>query len=124
MSESVISREIFGRLQQATASTPNVLAELCRDYIAEARNTISQLQEALARGDAPQVRERAHYLKGSSMMIGAKDLTQCCANLERMGRDSDLSAAAPELKRTGAALKAVEAELSQELGPLALPSEG
>ena len=124
MTDSIISKDIFGRLQQATAANPGVLAELCRDYIAEARNTIAQLRAALAQADPAQVRERAHYLKGSSLMIGARELSQCCASLEQMGRDGDLRTAPTELERVVAALQAVEVELAEEVGPAALPSEG
>lgn len=124
VAEVVIAREIFDRLRQATAGDPAVLTELCGEYIAEARATITKLQQALAEGNAPEFRERAHYLKGSSMMIGARQLSQCCAALEQMGRDSDLTAAEPALQQTIAALKAVEDELIQDLGPIALPAEG
>lgn len=124
VSEPVLAREIFDRLRQATANHPDVLAELCRDYVFEARNAIAQIREALTQADAGQLRERAHYLKGSSMMIGARELTRSCASLEQMGRDSELSGGAAELERALAALQAVEAELLQELGAAALPNEG
>jgi HPt (histidine-containing phosphotransfer) domain-containing protein len=124
VTEPILAREIFDRLRQATLTRPEVLGELCRDYLGEAHNAIARMREALAQADAEVLRERAHYLKGSSMMIGARELTQCCASLERMGRDSELHAAAPELERARAALQAVQAELSQELGAGVLPKEG
>jgi HPt (histidine-containing phosphotransfer) domain-containing protein len=120
----VIAREIFDRLRQATAADPAILAELCREYVAEARSTVAKLQNALAQRDATEVRERAHYLKGSSLMIGARTLAQCCGRLEQMGRDSDLEAAEPALDQVIQALKAVEDELTKELGSVALPAEG
>jgi HPt (histidine-containing phosphotransfer) domain-containing protein len=124
VSEPVLAREIFDRLRQATANHPDTLIELCREYISEARNALAQIGEALTRADAGQVRERAHYLKGSSMMVGARELSSCCAKLEQMGRDSDLRDAAPELQRAEAAMKAVETYLSQEVGASVLPGEG
>jgi len=124
VSEPVLAREIFDRLRQATANHPDTLIELCREYVSEARNALAQIGEALTRADAGQVRERAHYLKGSSMMIGARELSSCCAKLEQMGRDSELTAAPPELEQASAALKAVENYLSQELGANVLPDEG
>lgn len=124
MNEPVLAREIFDRLRQATANHPDVLTELCRDYVFEARNAIAQIREALARSDAGQLRERAHYLKGSSMMIGARELSHFCAGLEQMGRDSELSAAAPELASAMTALKTIEAELVREFGAAVLPEEG
>ena len=124
MGDVVIAREIFDRLRQATVADPAILAELCREYVAEARSTINKLRKALAERDATEVRERAHYLKGSSLMIGAKTLAQRCGNLEQMGRDSDLEAAEPVLEQVIASLKDVEDELTRELGPVALPAEG
>jgi len=124
VSEPVLAREIFDRLRQATANNPGMLTELCRDYVFEARHAIAQIREALARSDAGQLRERAHYLKGSSMMMGARELSRFCASLEQMGRDSQLSAAAPELASAMAALRTIEAELVREFGGSVLPEEG
>ena len=124
MNDRVLDRDIFGRLQQATAAQPKVLEELCRDYVAEARITFSQLRDALAQNNPAGVRDRAHYLKGSSMMLGAHKLSQCCAALEKMGRDSDLAGANPVLEETLTALKAVESELAEIVGPAVIPAEG
>jgi HPt (histidine-containing phosphotransfer) domain-containing protein len=124
VADVVIAREVFERLRQATAAEPGVLAELCREYVAEARSTLVKFRKALAQRDAAELRERAHYLKGSSLMIGARLLAHCCANLEQMARDSDLQAAEPVLGQAIAALKAVEDELTKELGPIVLPAEG
>jgi HPt (histidine-containing phosphotransfer) domain-containing protein len=120
--EVILAQEVFERLRQATAGDPPVLVELCRDYVTEARSTIEKLRQSLADGDAAEVRERAHYLKGSSMMIGARSLSQCCAALEQMGRDSDLEAAEPALDRIAVALRAVEEELMKRLGSMAFPA--
>jgi HPt (histidine-containing phosphotransfer) domain-containing protein len=82
------------------------------------------LQDAFLVKDAVAFRERAHYLKGSSMMIGAGPLSQCCATMEGMGRDSDFRGAEQILQATAEALRAVELELSGQIGPAALPAEG
>lgn len=124
VSDRVLKRDIFDRLRQATASQPELLAELCREYVREARLTIAQLRTALAANDAAKVRDRAHYLKGSSMTLGAQELWQVCATLEVMGRDANLSAAEPTLDKVLAALRDVEIELGQVVGPSALPAEG
>jgi two-component system sensor histidine kinase/response regulator len=122
--EVVLAREIFDRLRQATAGDTATLAELCREYVAEARLTIANLRNALTERNAAEFRERAHYLKGSSLMIGARHLAQYCAAMEQMGKDSDLSAAEPVLEQTAAALRAVEEELASDLGSTVLPAEG
>jgi HPt (histidine-containing phosphotransfer) domain-containing protein len=101
-----------------------VLEELCRDYVVEARLTLAQLRAAIEGNDSGAVRERAHYLKGSSMMLGAQQLSQACAVLEQMGCDAKLAEAGSALQAALAALKEVEAELTEIVGPTALPAEG
>jgi histidine phosphotransfer protein HptB len=124
VNDQVLNSAVFERLQQATASQPAVLAELCHDYVIEARSTLTHLQEAIDQSDPVKLRERAHYLKGSSMMLGAQDLSQACAVLERMGRDNNLAEAASALRDTAVALKEVEIELAKIVGPAVLPAEG
>jgi HPt (histidine-containing phosphotransfer) domain-containing protein len=124
VNDQVLNSAVFERLQQATASQPGVLTELCRDYVVEARSTLTQLQEAIDQSDPVKLHERAHYLKGSSMMFGAQGLSQACAVLERMGRDKDLTEVASALQETAAALKEVEIELAKVVGPAVLPAEG
>jgi HPt (histidine-containing phosphotransfer) domain-containing protein len=97
------------------------LEELCRDYVAEARATMAHIREAVNAGDPERLRDRAHYLKGSSMMIGARTLSQCCASLEAMGRDRRLEKAGAGLDDATCALSAVESELLREVGPSVLP---
>jgi HPt (histidine-containing phosphotransfer) domain-containing protein len=122
--DSVILPEVFERLRQATAKDPAVLIDLCREYIEEARKTLSQLRDAFLAKDAVAFRERAHYLKGSSLMVGANRLSQCCATLERMGGDADFRGAEPMLEDTLTALREVETRLTEEVGPAVLPAEG
>jgi HPt (histidine-containing phosphotransfer) domain-containing protein len=121
VTQPVLAREIFDRLRQATANNPEMLIELCRDYIVEARTAVAEIHVALDGNDAARLRDRAHYLKGSSMMMGARELSQRCSSLEQMGRDSDLTGAESEYAGAVSALKEVEAELQRELGPAVLP---
>ena len=108
-------------MRQAAANNPEMLVELCRDYIAEARTAVAEIRVALDAKDAARLRDRAHYLKGSSMMMGATELSQRCSRLEQMGRDSDLTGSESEYTGAVSALKEVEAELQHELGGAVLP---
>ncbi len=120
----MIDRDVFERLRQTTAGDPAMLAELCRDYLTEARSTVAQLRSAVARKDAHALRERAHYLRGSSVMIGATKLSEYCATMEQMGRNANFQQIDELLESAAASLNAVEAELASELGPTVLPAEG
>lgn len=124
VADDSIAPDVFDRLQTATAADPAELTGLCREYLAEARHTLAQLHGASAQQDAEQVRDRAHYLRGSSLVIGATAVAQSCAALELMGRESDLRDVARLLDETSAALNEVEAELAKRLGSAVVPAEG
>lgn len=111
-----IASDVFDRLRKATTANPAELAGLCRDYLAEARSTLAQLRCALAQKDAGRFRDRAHYLRGSSLVLGATTVARCCSDLEQMGRNSELLEAATLLDQTSSALDAVQAELAKRLG--------
>ncbi len=119
-----LAPDVFERLQKAAAADPEELAALCRDYLAEARRTLAHLRSALAQKDATRFRDRAHYLRGSSLVIGATAVARCCASLEQMGRDGEFRDAAPVLDQVAEALRAVQVELAARLGESVIPIEG
>ena len=124
MTDDSIAPKVFQQLQKATVSDPAELAGLYRDYLAEAHRALAQLRSALAQKDGEQFRERAHYMRGSSLIVGATVVARCCANLELMGRNSEFRDAAGLLDQTSTALATVEAELATRLGPSVFPAEG
>jgi HPt (histidine-containing phosphotransfer) domain-containing protein len=124
VTEDSIAPDVFDRLQRAAAADPEELAGLCRDYLAEARRTVTHLHSALVQKDAGRFRDRAHYLRGSSLVIGATAVARCCAALEQMGRNSQLHDAAALLDQASKALDAVQAELARRLGQSVVPVEG
>lgn len=124
MPDEFIAPDVFQNLQKATASDPAELAGLYRDYLAEAHQALTQLRSALARKDGKQFRERAHYMRGSSLIVGASVVARCCANLEVMGGNSEFGDAAGLLDQTLTALTAIEEELAARLGPSVFPAKG
>jgi HPt (histidine-containing phosphotransfer) domain-containing protein len=122
VTDEPVSPVVFDRLQKATASDPTELADLYREYLVEARRTLEQLHSSLLHLNAEKLRARAHYLKGSSQVVGATVVGRYCAALEEKGRDGDLSQAEELLDQTTAALALVEAELRNRLGTVAAPS--
>ena len=124
MTENCIAPEVFDRLRKATAKNPAELAELCRDYLIEGRRTLAELRRALRECDPDRLGYHAHYLKGSSLVIGATAVTQCCMGLEEMGRKDDFRGAELLLEQMAAALDSAEKTLSSKLGSAALPAEG
>ena len=124
MSDDSIAPDVFNRLQKATAADPAELPALYKDYLAEACQALTQLRSALAEKDAEKLRDRAHYLRGSSLIVGATVVAQSCARLELMGRNSDFRDAARLLEQTSAALEGAGTELVKKLGPAVAPVKG
>ncbi len=124
MTDNLISVDAFDRLRQMTASRPAELVEICHEFLTEAQRTLAQLRNAFTLKQAEELRDRAHYLKGSSMIVGAVGVTQCCTTLEAMGKKGNLDEAGPVLDQLSAVLKAVEQEFVKILGPEVLPVEG
>ena len=124
MTDESIAANVFQQLQKATTSDPAELAGLYRDYLVEAHQALAQLRSAVARKDGDHLRERAHYIRGSSLIVGATVVARCCADLELMGRNSEFREAARLLDHTSTALTAVEAELARRLSPSVFPAEG
>lgn len=98
--------------------------DLCREYLTEAHRTVAQLRAAFATQQAGELRDRAHYLKGSSLVVGAQGVTRCCANLEATGKIGDLNGAGEMIEQLSAALGAAEQELVRRLGPDVVPIKG
>ncbi len=121
---NLIASDAFERLQDMLASSPEKIVELCREYLAEAQKTLAQLRNAYTLKQADQMRNKAHYLKGSSLLLGAIVVTQCCTRLEEMGKKGDLTEAEPMLDQLSAALNAAEQEYAKMLGPDVLPARG
>jgi HPt (histidine-containing phosphotransfer) domain-containing protein len=124
VTDQLIASDAFERLRQMTASRPVELVEICREFLTEARQTLAQLRNAFTLKQAEELRNRAHYLKGSSLIVGAIGVTRCCASLEAMGKNGNLSEAEAILDQLSAELQAVEQEYLKLLGPGVLPGKG
>ena len=121
--ETILASDVFDRLQQAMTSNRAGLTELYRDFLAEGWRSLRLLSDAVQKRQAEDVRARAHYLRSSSLILGARVVARCAAALEEMGREADLSNAAIALEQTGQALREVQAELSKRLGPGVIPAD-
>jgi HPt (histidine-containing phosphotransfer) domain-containing protein len=124
VTDNLIASDVFERLQQAMASKPAEFVELCRDYLTEARQNLVEMRSAFAARQGGELRDRAHYLKGSSLIIGVVGVTRCCASLEAMGKQGDFRETEGMLEQTSAMLDAVEQELVKRLGPEVIPARG
>ncbi len=123
VNETTLASQTFDQLQQAMASDTAGFTELYRDYLTDAWQALRLLLDAVYQKQAAEVRSRAHHLKGSSMVLGARTVAQCASALEEMGSSADLQGAGAQLDRTRQALLQVQAELSRRLGAAVIPAD-
>jgi CheY-like chemotaxis protein len=71
-----------------------LLRELVRLFLADCPQRMTEINEAVRRGDAGALRVAAHALKGSIGNFAAKNAFDAAQRLEIMGRDRDLDRAA------------------------------
>lgn len=75
------------RLQYQEIGAADVVQELAATFRHESDELIKVLREALAQGQNEQLRQKAHYLKGSSLGIGATQLAALCDKLEAASKN-------------------------------------
>ena len=88
-----------------------LLREIAVLFIEECPRALTEIQEAVAAGDAGKLENTAHALKGSVANFGARDAVEAAFRLEQMGRANEMSEAGEMLGRLETALSAVCAEL-------------
>src|SRR5215218_10319405 len=85
---------------------PDKLARIVNLFVEDVPIQLAAIRRAVERGEAQEVEEKAHMLKGGSGYMGAARLAQMCARLEESGASGELSRA-PEL------LDAIETEFGR-----------
>jgi HPt (histidine-containing phosphotransfer) domain-containing protein len=82
-------------------------------FLQELPSDLARLRGALGAGDASEVKETAHKIKGSAAAVGAVNVSGAAAQLEQLGREGDLTSGGPARVRLEESL----AELAGALGP-------
>jgi CheY-like chemotaxis protein len=93
----------------------DIVAELAGMFVEDTRSGLSELEEAMQRGDAQAVGRTAHTLKGSSGSMGARGMSGICARLERAGASGDLTHGFRLLERLEEEFGRVERALRAEV---------
>jgi HPt (histidine-containing phosphotransfer) domain-containing protein len=120
--ETALSSAIFDQLRLAMAADPVGFANLYRDYLADAWQTLQNLQANVEEGEFSTVQPRAHSLKGSSLLFGAHVLARQAARFEDAVIATSFGDASTVLEDMLEALRDVQLELVDRLGPGVLPS--
>jgi CheY-like chemotaxis protein len=85
---------------------PDGLARIVDLFVEDVPLQLAAIRRAVESGEAQEVQDRAHMLKGGSGYMGAARMARMCARLEEIGASGELSRA-PEL------LDAIEAEFGR-----------
>jgi two-component system sensor histidine kinase/response regulator len=67
-----------------------LLKDLLQTFLEECPLLMSQLREAMVRGDTPVFQRTAHTLKGATSSLGIKPAAELALQLETFGREGDL----------------------------------
>ena len=120
--ETPLNSAVFDQLRAAMVSDPVGLAELYRDYLADAWQSFQVLRENVLQRQFAIVQARAHSLKGSSLVLGAHSVARYATRLEDAALASNFSELGTVLADLQSALRDVQLELVDRLGPSVLPA--
>lgn len=98
------------------AATAAERAEILLDFMTQTRSDRAGLRTALTMQDLPACMRIAHRMKGSSRMVGARDLAAACESMERAARQGspqDVTDASAAIDR---ALQRLEAHVADTTG--------
>jgi two-component system, sensor histidine kinase and response regulator len=93
----------------------DIVAELAGMFLDDARSGLQALEEAVEEGDAPAVERVAHTLKGSSGNMGARRMSDLCAQLEDAGAAGDFALSTELLERLREEFGRVDRALGAEV---------
>ena len=78
------------RVMRATVGDdPEIIRELVQEFVPAARSDIAEIHAAVTNAEAERVRSASHKLKGSSGLVGARELVELCRKLEAAGNKAD-----------------------------------
>lgn len=86
---------------------PDLRAQLMTVYLNSSPPLMDGIRTAVGNGDAQALADAAHALKSSSMSVGAIRFGQRCAELEKLGKTSDMERASHLVSQADALFSAV-----------------
>jgi HPt (histidine-containing phosphotransfer) domain-containing protein len=98
---AIFDREAFGR---QTGGDAALRAEIIQMFIEDCPVRVEEIRAAVAQRDAAALVSSAHALKGSAAYLSASIVRGHAAELERLGRERDLTGAPALLARLEAAV--------------------
>jgi len=91
---TVIDLEVLKQLEiMLGEDSPDFFQELIADFLSDADELMSQMQESVLQSSATGLRNAAHTLKSNSAMFGATHFADLCKDLEYLGAAGSMEGA-------------------------------
>jgi signal transduction histidine kinase/DNA-binding response OmpR family regulator/HPt (histidine-containing phosphotransfer) domain-containing protein len=111
---TALDRDVLDQLREDLGGTA-ALREVIRSFLDQTPSVLSALRDAAARADVPSCRRAAHMIKGTSSMLGARELSEQCAEIERVGQTGCIADAGSRVIAVEASYRTIEAALKAEI---------
>jgi signal transduction histidine kinase/DNA-binding response OmpR family regulator len=114
---TALDRNALDQLREDLGGTA-ALREVIRSFLDQTPSVLSVLRDAAARADVPSIRRAAHMIKGTSSMLGARELSEQCAEIERVGQTGCIADTRSRVIAVEASYRTIEAALKAEIETL------
>src|SRR5262245_18947113 len=111
---TALDRDVLDHLREDLGGTA-ALREVIGSFLDQTPSVLSALRDAAARADVPSIRRAAHMIKGTSSMLGARELSEQCAEIERVGQTGCIADAGSRAIAVEASYRTIEAALKVEI---------
>jgi signal transduction histidine kinase/DNA-binding response OmpR family regulator len=111
---TALDRDVLDQLREDLGATA-ALREVIRSFLEQTPSVLSALRDAAARADVPSIRRAAHMIKGTSSILGARELSEQCAEIERAGQTGCIADAGSRVIAVEASYRTIEAALKAEI---------
>jgi signal transduction histidine kinase/CheY-like chemotaxis protein/HPt (histidine-containing phosphotransfer) domain-containing protein len=111
---TALDRDVLDQLREDLGGTA-ALREVIRSFLDQTPSVLSALRDAAGRADVPSIRRVAHMIKGTSSTLGARELSELCAEIERVGQTGCIADAGSRVIAVEASYRTVEAALKTEI---------
>ena len=111
---TALDRDVLDQLREDLGGTA-ALREVIRSFLDQTPSVLSALRDAAARADVPSIRRAAHMIKGTSSILGARELSEQCAEIEHVGQTGCIADAGSRVIAVEASYRTIEAALKAEI---------
>src|SRR5262249_52821653 len=111
---TALDRDVLDQLREDLGGTA-ALHDVIETFIEQTPSVLTALRDAVARADAPSIRRAAHMIKGTSAILGAHELSEQCAEIERVGQTGCIADAPSRVTAIEASYRTIEIALKAEM---------